>query len=248
VVHLVSAKVAIKRLNPLHMPCVHGYIVPDFCQLTQVILDRNTGQSKGFGFVRMADLASAEVAIARLNGSTFAGRRINVRPKGQQPPAPHFSRPASGMHVGPAPPPWGDAGVSAAAPLGPAPAPHGALPLSPPVPGSSGARFFLRLGFQGTIRSAAEMGMLRRITTIFAWEPVPPPAGPLPLPWGDPSALAAALLGTAPHRPLPPLLLNPGSAGGVLTLALALMVTTPAMRSGPALRWLCRQLQLQHSA
>ena len=50
----------------------------------QVISDRYTNQSKGFGFVEMADDAEAQKAIAELNGSSLEGRTINVsvaRPK-----------------------------------------------------------------------------------------------------------------------------------------------------------------------
>src|SRR2546423_1432973 len=43
-----------------------------------VISDRFTGQSKGFGFVEMADEGEAESAIAALNGSTVEGRSLVV--------------------------------------------------------------------------------------------------------------------------------------------------------------------------
>lgn len=43
-----------------------------------VIKDRFTEQSKGFGFVEMADAGSAEQAINELNGKEFEGRRIRV--------------------------------------------------------------------------------------------------------------------------------------------------------------------------
>ena len=50
----------------------------------QVISDRYTNQSKGFGFVEMADDAEAQNAIKELNGSSLDNRTINVsvaRPK-----------------------------------------------------------------------------------------------------------------------------------------------------------------------
>jgi RNA recognition motif-containing protein len=44
----------------------------------QIITDRDTGRSKGFGFVQMADDAAAEKAIAQLNGKEVGGRNLNV--------------------------------------------------------------------------------------------------------------------------------------------------------------------------
>ncbi|MEO6514023.1 MAG: RNA-binding protein [Candidatus Saccharimonadales bacterium] len=44
----------------------------------EVIMDRDTGRSKGFGFVSMANDAEALVAIEELNGKDFAGRTITV--------------------------------------------------------------------------------------------------------------------------------------------------------------------------
>jgi RNA recognition motif-containing protein len=44
----------------------------------QVIMDRETGRSKGFGFVEMEDDAAAQAAIAALNDQEFDGRTIVV--------------------------------------------------------------------------------------------------------------------------------------------------------------------------
>lgn len=44
----------------------------------QVIIDRATNRSKGFGFVEMANDAEAEKAIEELNGKDFLGRTITV--------------------------------------------------------------------------------------------------------------------------------------------------------------------------
>lgn len=43
-----------------------------------VITDRSTGQSKGFGFVEMRSNAEADAAIAALDGKDFGGRTIKV--------------------------------------------------------------------------------------------------------------------------------------------------------------------------
>ena len=43
-----------------------------------VITDRNTGRSKGFGFVEMSAQSEAEAAIEALNGTDFEGRNITV--------------------------------------------------------------------------------------------------------------------------------------------------------------------------
>ena len=44
----------------------------------QVITDRDTGRSRGFGFVEMASSKAAEAAIAALNGRKLDGRELTV--------------------------------------------------------------------------------------------------------------------------------------------------------------------------
>lgn len=44
----------------------------------EIIKDKYTEQSKGFGFVEMTDDAEAQKAISSLNGKDFEGRRIRV--------------------------------------------------------------------------------------------------------------------------------------------------------------------------
>ena len=49
-----------------------------------VVADRETGKSRGFGFVEMPNQAAAEAAIKALNGKELDGRTLNVneaRPK-----------------------------------------------------------------------------------------------------------------------------------------------------------------------
>ena len=43
-----------------------------------VITDRETGRSKGFGFVEMSDEQAAQTAIERLNGTILGDRTITV--------------------------------------------------------------------------------------------------------------------------------------------------------------------------
>src|SRR5687767_5003924 len=53
-------------------------------QSAQVIMDRDTGRSKGFGFVEMGNDQEAQAAIAALNGQDSGGRALTVneaRPK-----------------------------------------------------------------------------------------------------------------------------------------------------------------------
>jgi len=53
-----------------------------------VITDKFSGQSKGFGFVEMADNAEADAAIKALNDTALNGRNIKVnqaRPREQRP-------------------------------------------------------------------------------------------------------------------------------------------------------------------
>ena len=54
----------------------------------RVVTDRDTGRSKGFGFVEFADEASNQKAIDELNGKELDGRTITVnlaRPKEDRP-------------------------------------------------------------------------------------------------------------------------------------------------------------------
>lgn len=57
-------------------------------QSAQVIQDRDTGRSKGFGFVEMGSDEEAQAAIAALNGQQHDGRALTVneaKPKEDRP-------------------------------------------------------------------------------------------------------------------------------------------------------------------
>jgi RNA recognition motif-containing protein len=47
-------------------------------QSVSIITDRDTGRSKGFGFVEMADGAATQAAITALNGKELDGRTLRV--------------------------------------------------------------------------------------------------------------------------------------------------------------------------
>jgi cold-inducible RNA-binding protein len=52
-----------------------------------ILTDRDTGRSRGFGFVEMTNAEDGEKAIAALNGTQLSGRTLNVneaRPKAER--------------------------------------------------------------------------------------------------------------------------------------------------------------------
>ena len=55
----------------------------------KVIMDRESGRSKGFGFVEMSSAAEAQAAVAALHGSDLGGRDMVVniaKPMESRPP------------------------------------------------------------------------------------------------------------------------------------------------------------------
>lgn len=54
----------------------------------KIITDRNTGRSKGFGFVEMETEAQANEAINKLNGQEISGRTLTVAIAKPQPDRP----------------------------------------------------------------------------------------------------------------------------------------------------------------
>lgn len=77
----LSYSVDNQKLNEIF--AVFGQVIS-----ANVITDKFTNQSKGFGFVEMADDASAKEAINKLDGSDLEGRRLGVsvaRPREERP-------------------------------------------------------------------------------------------------------------------------------------------------------------------
>jgi cold-inducible RNA-binding protein len=57
-------------------------------QSAQIIMDRDTGKSKGFGFVEMGSDAEAQAAITAMNGQDHGGRALTVneaKPREERP-------------------------------------------------------------------------------------------------------------------------------------------------------------------
>lgn len=63
----------------------------------RVMLERDTGRSKGFGFVEMLEESQADAAISALHGQPLGGRNLVVsaaRPMQPRPPSPPASQPS----------------------------------------------------------------------------------------------------------------------------------------------------------
>ena len=52
----------------------HGVV-----QRAKVVMDRETGRSRGFGFVTMANANEGQAAVQALNGQDYSGRALRVR-------------------------------------------------------------------------------------------------------------------------------------------------------------------------
>jgi cold-inducible RNA-binding protein len=55
----------------------------------QIVMDRETNRSRGFGFITMGSDAEAQAAIESLNGQDLSGRELRVseaRPREERPP------------------------------------------------------------------------------------------------------------------------------------------------------------------
>lgn len=66
----------------------------------KVIQDRETGRSRGFGFVTFADRSAAESAVQGMNGQILDGRAIRVNEAEDRPPPSRGPRPGGGGRFG----------------------------------------------------------------------------------------------------------------------------------------------------
>jgi len=67
-------------------------------QSSKIIMDRDTGRSKGFGFVEMSTDAEAANAISKFDGADYDGRRMTVNEA--KPMAPRENRGGGGFGGG----------------------------------------------------------------------------------------------------------------------------------------------------
>jgi RNA recognition motif-containing protein len=77
----LSYEVDSSALEELFKP--HGTV-----ESAEIIQDRDTGRSKGFGFVQMSSDGEADAAIAALNGQQHGGRALTVnvaKPREERP-------------------------------------------------------------------------------------------------------------------------------------------------------------------
>lgn len=77
----LNYRVDSQALTDLFSP--HGAV-----QSAQVITDRDTGQSKGFGFVEMASADEANAAMDALDGVDYDGRALRVNEAKPREPRP----------------------------------------------------------------------------------------------------------------------------------------------------------------
>jgi RNA recognition motif. (a.k.a. RRM, RBD, or RNP domain) len=62
----------------------------------KIIMDRETGRSKGFAFVTLSDQSQLNASIEALNGYDYQGRALRVNASEPQAPRPGGSRPSGG--------------------------------------------------------------------------------------------------------------------------------------------------------
>ena len=63
-------------VNDAHLEAIFNKV--GTVESAKVIMDRDTGRSKGFGFVEMASEEEAQTALTELNGATIDGRAMMV--------------------------------------------------------------------------------------------------------------------------------------------------------------------------
>jgi RNA recognition motif-containing protein len=58
----------------------HGTVIS-----ADIVMDRYSGRSRGFGFVEMEDSAAADAAISALDGAEYDGRNLRVNEANSKP-------------------------------------------------------------------------------------------------------------------------------------------------------------------
>ena len=72
-IYIANFNFRLQETDLNRMFAVHGRV-----EWTNIIRDRTTRRSKGFGFVKMPDDAAASRAVAALHGTLLGGRTITV--------------------------------------------------------------------------------------------------------------------------------------------------------------------------
>ena len=86
-----------RTLQPSRFCSIHSHNVEKW-SLLKIITDRDSGRSKGFGFVEMSTDAEAADAIAKFNGADYDGRALTVNEA--KPMAPRENRGGGGRRDG----------------------------------------------------------------------------------------------------------------------------------------------------
>ena len=68
------------------------------CESVSIVIDRDTGQSRGFGFVTMGSAEDAERAKKQLDGTELKGRRLRVDDAADQSARPRGGAPRGPRH------------------------------------------------------------------------------------------------------------------------------------------------------
>ncbi|KAF6262591.1 hypothetical protein COO60DRAFT_1699170, partial [Scenedesmus sp. NREL 46B-D3] len=173
----------------------------------QIVRDRHSQESKGFGFVRMGTQEGAEAALQRLDNYLIGNKRLAVRIKGRHGPN---DRGRSGGVVS-APVPWSDRGGAIGPDFGPmGPPPHHRDMHGPPHPhdrrgpggwgpdgpmGPQGAPYPPPPPDAGAAAAKAAAAAAAKEEPPWYDEDAPPPGDEVELGLPDPAAAAAAAAG-----------------------------------------------------
>ena len=89
-VHRMSRKIYVGNLNYATTDTSVRELFLQFgtVESATVIIDQTTGRTKGFGFVEMETEEAARIAIEKLDGMEFEGRRLRVNAAQEKPRRP----------------------------------------------------------------------------------------------------------------------------------------------------------------